>query len=73
MDRFSIKEFENDFEFEEYLATTNKWENWSLFDEWIITMPHKTIALYDGELEELVALAMLSYSKNEDLIHIQLF
>lgn len=73
MDRFSIQEFENDFEFEEYLATTNKWENWSLFDEWLITEPHKTIALCDGKLEELVGLAMLSYSKNEDLIYIRLF
>jgi hypothetical protein len=55
------------------LATTNKWENWSLFDEWLITEPHKTIALCDGKLEELVGLAMLSYSKNEDLIYIRLF
>lgn len=72
MDKFSLIDFKNDYEFEDYLMSKFKWQNWSLLQSHIITMPHKTIGLYDSERMEMVAVCVISEIDN-DLIYIHLF
>jgi len=71
--RFSLREFVDDYEFEDYLATNCKWQGWTLFQNHIVTMPHMTFGLFDSSIDTMVAATTVSYLKSDDVLYIHLF
>lgn len=48
-------EFQNDYEFEDYLIDNFKWQNWSLLQRHIAPQEHINIGLYDESIKQMVA------------------